>query len=288
MTDEKPTIGFIGAGRAGTTLSLALHKAGYTVGAVYSRTQAHAQDIAERTGATLCNSAGEVAGLSRIIFLTVPDGFIAIVANKLEHARALSRGSAVVHTSGMLTRMELRGLEPLGVATGVFHPLQALSGVDSARSLRTSYIGLDAEDDLMHTLETMTYALSAYPLDLRGIERVPYHLAAAVASNLTLVLISDAINLMVESGVPEEAAMSALARLVEGSVHNLERSGFNSGLTGPVARGDVNTVRSHLTYLRGHSPELARVYASISRRMLQALSSTPNADALHKELARCE
>ncbi len=283
---DRPAVGFVGAGRAGTALAVALADAGYPITAIYSRTSSRARQLAERTGATLCASAEDVARLSEVLFLTVPDGAVEDVAAQIATAGGFQAGSAVVHTSGTLTSEVLRDAAGRGALTGAFHPLQALAGASSVPYLKGSYIGIEGSPELAPVLTAMAEALGAVPLDITDKNRVPYHIAAVLASNYTLALLAAASQLMRDAGIAEEHALAALLPLARGSLGNLERAGATHGLTGPVIRGDASTIARHLRYLRRHYPELARAYSSLGLVALDLVGNSPHGEEIREELER--
>lgn len=282
---DQPALGLVGAGRAGSALALAFHEAGYPVTAVHSRTPQHARRVADATGATICASPADAARLSEILFLVVPDAAVREVAQGLASAGALRGGGAIVHCSGSVPRSELDAATAVDVLTGVFHPLQALAGPRSARLLRGSSIGIEAGPDLAPVLRSIAADLGATPIELQADGRIPYHIAAVLAGNWTLVLLAAATDLMTAAGVSDEAALHALLPLAHGSLVNLGDLGPRDGLTGPVIRGDVATVRRHMEYLRGRDPNMAETYRRLGLLALDlAGEGTANREDVRWEL----
>ena len=93
-----------------------------------------------------------------------------------------------------------------------------------------------------------------------------YHAAASVASNFLVALLAFSVRLMEQAGVPEGEALPALLPLVRGTLDNLEQLGVPAALTGPIARGDVDTVRLHLARL---SAEDRVLYCALGRELLR-------------------
>src|SRR5690606_24287151 len=96
--------------------------------------------------------------------------------------------------------------------------------------------------------------------------RPNYHAAAVFASNYLVTLAATAVRILREIGVPEEDALPALIPLMRGTLDNLEDLGLASALTGPIARGDLDTVRTHLARL---SPDDRALYCALGRETLQ-------------------
>lgn len=256
--EHPPTLGFVGAGRAGSALATALSTAGYQIRAISSRTSARADALARAVGATTEPSPEDVAARCELVFLTVPDAEIEPVAARLAESY-IGPDYTVVHTSGGVPLAILNELEELGVYVGVFHPLQALAGPSSALLLRGSAIGVEigTDSEALHPrLERIVRALGATPLPLAGVAREPYHIAAVLASGYPLALLRGA-------GIEERAALAALLPLARGALRNLEELGADAALAGPIARGEGGTIARRLAYLRTADPELAGVYRSV-------------------------
>lgn len=165
---------------------------------------------------------------------------------------------AVVHCSGALDRTPLAPLADRGWRTGGWHPLQAFATPDSPVPPGVTW-GITADEVLSARLVELTRLLGGHPLQLRDEDRARYHAAAAIASNFTDVLVYHAALLLQDCGLDREAALRALLPLVRTSMDGLERVGLPAGLTGPLSRGDVGTVRRHLAALTDR-PETERLY----------------------------
>jgi predicted short-subunit dehydrogenase-like oxidoreductase (DUF2520 family) len=97
--------------------------------------------------------------------------------------------------------------------------------------------------------ERLVALLDGLALHIPAASRPLYHAAAVMAGNYPLALMSAAVMLMGEAGVDEAAARRALEPLARTSVENAFRLGPAAALTGPIARGDADTVRGHLAAL---------------------------------------
>ena len=258
---KQPRIGFIGAGRAGTALAVALAEAGYEVVAVASRSRASAEALARRLpGARAVAAAQDVVDTCDLIFLTVPDDQIRPVVEGL-HWR---EGVAVVHTSGVETRDALRAALAQGAETGSLHPLQTFAGLEGgAGKLRGAVMAVEAEGALRERLLEIVSGIGATPIELRAEDKALYHASAVLVSNYVVTLSKLASDLWLRFGWERPAALRALAPLLRGAVENIETLGLPAALTGPVARGDVATVRRHIEALTDAAPALLDVYRAL-------------------------
>jgi predicted short-subunit dehydrogenase-like oxidoreductase (DUF2520 family) len=261
MVEPRPRIGFVGAGRAGTVLALALSNSGYQVVAIASRRLESAESLADRLpSARAFADLQEVITAADLIFLTVPDGAIAEVASRL----AWRVGVAVIHTSGALSRDVLAPAAAQGAATGSLHPLQTFAGLDQALlNLPGSVFAVEASGELRETLLRVVADLGGTAIELSAEDKILYHAAAVFASNYIVTLTALAADLLAHLGVGRDDALRALLPLVRGAVNNLETLGLPGALTGPISRGDVDTVRRHLVALADMMPGALPAYREL-------------------------
>jgi len=207
-----------------------------------------------------------------VLWLTVPDDAIAGVAAETAAAWARAAGDvAVVHCSGLGGLDLLTPWRRAGAAVLSLHPLQTFATPDVG-VLAGVPMAVTAADPLTVRLgEQLAASIGCVPVVLREDEKPLYHLAAAVASNLLVALEAEAGELLREAAdLPStEAAVRLLGPLVSASLTNVVRLGPRRALTGPVARGDVGTVRAHLEALERQPARVRQVYRALS---LQALS----------------
>lgn len=256
----------IGPGRLGTTLIAALTEAGLTVSAV----GIHAEDqaVLGAGGGPLQIRVGDAATEADAWWLAVPDDEILAVAGQLASALPAARlgrqTPLAIHSSGLGSLKLLRPLEDAGVMTLCLHPLQTFAGEPRADVMRGVPCAVTAwDEDVAELGDEMAARLGMLPFRLADDRKPVYHLAAAVASNLLVALESEAAHVMNEATGAEDGD-KLLAPLVRSTVGNLETRGPGGALTGPVARGDVATVRAHLRLLDREAPRLAATYRSLS------------------------
>jgi predicted short-subunit dehydrogenase-like oxidoreductase (DUF2520 family) len=262
MDSTRPRVGFIGAGRAGSALAIALHEAGYGIVAVASRTAASASALASRIPGARARPVQSVIDASDLVFITTPDAVIGEVASQ-GHWRP---GMAVVHTSGVENRHILQAAAAQGAAIGSLHPLQTFARRDKApQSLRGTVFAVEAEGGLRGLLLEIVEALGGRPIEIDEDQKALYHASAAFASNYVVTLMSLAAGIWQDFGWERDAAVVALRPLMQGALCNLETLGVSGALTGPVARGDVPTIEKHIGALRSHAPTLLETYRALAR-----------------------
>jgi predicted short-subunit dehydrogenase-like oxidoreductase (DUF2520 family) len=229
---ELDRIAIIGAGRLGTALSSALRAAGLRVEGPLRRGEA------PHRAATL-------------VLLTVPDGAIAGAA------RAVASGPVVGHCSGATT------LEPVTAAGHralSLHPLMTVpSGAATEfRGAGAAVAGSDAA--ALEAARTLAEAVGLVPVTVPDEDRAAYHAAASIASNFLVTVEATAERVAATAGVRRDL----LVPLVRATVDNWAALG-PAALTGPIARGDDQTVERHRAALRERAPEVLPLYDALAR-----------------------
>jgi predicted short-subunit dehydrogenase-like oxidoreductase (DUF2520 family) len=134
-----------------------------------------------------------------------------------------------------------------------------------AEQLEGIYFSVSGEPAAITVARRLVDPLGSSVVSVPFARRPVYHAAAVFASNYLAGLIAAAGRLMTEAGIPEDEALQAILPLARGSLENLGRLGPVQALTGPVSRGDVETVRLHLRTLE---PRERALYASLGMEIL--------------------
>ena len=263
MTKAQPRIGFIGAGRVGSALALAMHAAGYPIVALASRSAASAETLAWRIpGSGVHADPQAVVDAADIVFITTPDDAIATVAEALRWRS----GVAAVHVSGSASREMLAAAAAQGAETASLHPLQAFADVDQAvANLPGAVFAVEAEAELKQRLLAIVAALGCRPIELGADDKALYHASCAYAASYVVTLIKLATDIwQSEFGWSRTDALSALLPALRGTLNNLEAVGIPDALTGPIARGDTGTVQRNLAAVRERAPVQSSIYEALA------------------------
>jgi predicted short-subunit dehydrogenase-like oxidoreductase (DUF2520 family) len=210
---------------------------------------------------------GPPAEGTTILVLAVPDDTVHEVANEVAAAGPAPRGCVALHLSGALSTDVLAPLHVAGYILGSLHPLQTVadpwSGADRLRGCAYAIAG---EPGALTTGRRIVAALDGQALVIPPALRPLYHAAAVFASNYVLAAAATVARTLSEAGISEEDAVAAALPLMRGTMDNVEQLGFGAALTGPVARGDLDTVRLHLSRL---SPRERRLYSALGQETLR-------------------
>jgi len=215
-------------------------------------------------------STGEIppeAARANVVLLCVRDSqlddAIAEVAAAAGSGR-IARGSVILHTSAIAEPAGLGALTAGGFPGGAFHPLVPFNDPDiSAELLRKAWIGIDGDIAAKNASRRLAGHLGARTLDIPPGKKPAYHAAAVISSNFPVVLASVAAQILHDIGIPDASAYQAVESLMSGALANMKRTVPDDALTGPVMRGDLETVGKHLRALSGHEGALD-VYRAMS------------------------
>jgi predicted short-subunit dehydrogenase-like oxidoreductase (DUF2520 family) len=176
----------------------------------------------------------------------------------------VQRGTVVLHTSAIAEPTGLAALSDAGFPGGTFHPLAPFSDPEvAAELLRKGWIGIDGANAARSTSRRLAGHIGARTVDIPPGKKPAYHAAAVVSSNFPVVLASVAGHLLHDIGIPESSAYQVVESLMSGALANMKHALPDDALTGPVVRGDAETVKKHLSALRGHG-SASEVYRALS------------------------
>jgi predicted short-subunit dehydrogenase-like oxidoreductase (DUF2520 family) len=253
----QPGVTIIGAGRMGQGLGLALKRRGYKVVLVGRKPREVAPPLILHQG-----SRAEATAGSELVLIATPDDTIGIVARELAAERAIARDQVVLHLSGLLDRRALAPLEESGIASGSFHPLQSVADpAAAAERLKGAYVGIEGDERALVAAERLANTLRMIPVRIPAAAKPAYHAGAALVANYTVALLGVAERLARSAGVSPDVASRIYLPLLGGAVANLTALGPAESLTGPVRRGDVQTIEAHLEALSLPDRRLYRTLA---------------------------
>jgi len=260
-----PVVGVIGPGRAGVGLALALVQAGYTVRLHGRRKKAVPKPLELTVGAA--DEPPAWVAQAGVLIVAVRDDAISPLAEALARAEAVRADQVVLHLSGVLGQEALAPLVPSRAALGSLHPLQTISDPERAPArLKGTWAAVEGMPRAVQAAEGLAQELGMRPFRLSGKQKAIYHAGAVFASNYFVVVEAVAQRLLRHAGLSDAEAWQALRPLVEGTFENLTRQEPKDALTGPVARGDEETIRSHLKSL---TRDDALLYRALGRAALE-------------------
>lgn len=242
----------IGAGRLGKLIARELVNSGRVkLGAVCNKGFPSAIKAVEQIGTGIAVSALEDLPPSDITFISTPDDRIPQISEQLAREKLVRPGSIVIHTSGVLSSIVLRPLQELNCPIASFHPLRAFRATNSQQDVfKQCDCVIEGDEIALQTLSSLFIPLNARMILLQPENKAVYHAAAVFASNYLVTLAATATELFQQAGITVELAKEITTNLMTSSINNIQKTqGLNEALTGPLLRGDQNTLSLHLQAL---------------------------------------
>jgi predicted short-subunit dehydrogenase-like oxidoreductase (DUF2520 family) len=261
----------VGAGTVGKAFAKLLTDAGWEFLGAASRAMSSAEECCELVGTGRPTTEPmQLTPRADLVLITTHDDAIRAVCTRLGRAEAFRTGSTVAHCSGALPSTILADARPCGANVGSLHPLQTLPTVEAAVELIPgSYCCIEGDPLAVGRLEEVADDLEMKPIEILPEAKTLYHAAAVVACNYLVALQEAALKLAEAAEIDRGEALRALLPLVRGTVENLEQLGMPDSLTGPVARGDVDTVRRHVEAIHDATPDLLELYQALGREAVE-------------------
>jgi predicted short-subunit dehydrogenase-like oxidoreductase (DUF2520 family) len=233
------------------------------------RTPDHARRAAAFIGAGVRTARiREVPRLADRILIAVVDAAIPSVVDDLSDG-GISGGIAL-HTSGAHGPHLLDALAVRGVSCGVLHPLQTIATPElGVEALTGASFGISGDAAALNWAEALVRMASGTPLRIRENGFASYHAGAVMAGNAVIAAIDAAVVLLGEAGVERRDALRAIRPLCLTSARNALDIGPDAALTGPVQRGDDETVRTHTAAIAASPRYVADLYRASGRALLE-------------------
>lgn len=271
-------ITILGLGALGSALVRAVKRHNLPVRSIYNRTSEKAGKLARREGISISGAfPADADELGDLIFITVADAAIGEVAEKLGELSDDFSGKTVVHCSGNETSDLLHPLAVKGAETAAFHPLQSFTRTSGADDFDGIYFSIEGSDAAKDLLKSIAEHIGAQCFEVNS-ESKPYlHAAAVMASNYLVALIDASAGIGALGKLSENDLRKALLPLMQTTLENASGNELTEALSGPIVRGDVQTVEKHLELLEDDR-DLSLLYRSLGRRALEVAGRSGRTD----------
>jgi predicted short-subunit dehydrogenase-like oxidoreductase (DUF2520 family) len=259
--NQVESISFVGAGALASGLAKLLRAQGFIIGEIIARpsprSQRKAKALARDVGAAAATlgNAGLTCG---VLWLAVPDAAVEDVSRILAQRAQLP--PVILHASGALSSQALAALAGRGVQTGSAHPMMTFVDGEPP-ALRDAWFALEGTPTAVRAARHMAARLGASSFTIKPASKALYHAFGAMLSPMLATELAAAERIGLRSGIRESDVRRIMEPILLRTVQNVLRHGAASSFSGPLARGDVRTVQSHLESLAG-SPESA-VYRAL-------------------------
>ena len=259
-------LALVGAGRVGTAVASLLQRSGHDVVAVWSRSDASAERARLTLGAPVRDLA-DAASRAQVVLVGVTQDALEEVAQEV--AGAIAQGAVVCHFAGAVGIAVLHPVLAVGGGACALHPVAAIHDLDAAaRRLSGCAWGITCSDGLDDwAAELVARDLQGVPVAVSERDRPLWHAAAVTTANGIAALLStgEAMLGALDVASPREV-LGPLARGVLANAH--EATSAAHAVTGPVVRGEIETIRSHLDALGERAPALVKPYVAAAWNVL--------------------
>jgi predicted short-subunit dehydrogenase-like oxidoreductase (DUF2520 family) len=249
------TLSCIGAGRLGQTLCHLLSQhADLTIGQIINSSQASSQSAVDFIG---CGSAATIDALKQadIWLIATPDNQIESAAKQLQNAKILKPETVIFHCSGLLPSSVLQNKQQdLNVAS--VHPIHSFANPkQSIETFTGSHCAIEGSATAVTQLDALFSSLGALTFTLDSQQKSLYHAASVMACNYLVSLLDESHQMLKQAGIDEADSdstenSSPLEPLIRQTLDNYFALGSTQALTGPIARGDTETVKTHIKALQ--------------------------------------
>ncbi len=280
---RKPRVAIVGAGNLAGVLAIALRGAGYKVDEIVSRGRAtslrRARRLANEVGASAVTTM-RAKLRAEVVWFCVPDRAIADAAESLSKSTEW-RGKVALHSSGALSSDKLDELRRRGAAVASVHPLMTF--VRGSRPLLVGVpFAIEGDQHAARTARAIVLNFRGQPFSIRKIHKEAYHAWGMFVSPLLTALLAASERVAGAAGISRSAARERMLPILKQTLANYGKLGAPDSFSGPIIRGDVETVKKHLKALRT-IPEVREVYLALARVALEELPAK-NRAAMEKIL----
>src|SRR5579862_5789399 len=264
----KPRVAIVGPGHLGSALAVALRRAGYTVDTVIGRPQSmqRARVLAKQAGARATTDLSEVR--ADVLWLCVPDSEIARAARTAAEIWQ-AKGKVALHSSGALTTHELASLKRKGAFVASVHPLMTFVG-GSRPSFEGVPFAVEGDAAALRAAREIIKSLGGRAYSIRKKDKAAYHAWGTFASPLLTALLATTEQVAESAGVHRKEAARRMMPILRQTLENYAQFGAAKGFSGPIIRGDLETIQRHLQVLKD-VPAAREVYTALARAALRYL-----------------
>lgn len=282
---EQMNIGFIGAGKLCYALSFYLQSK-HTVG-IYSKTYSHAQQLTTELGSKAYTTIGELIADCDFVGISTSDAQISQVVQEIIQHDIDVGEKIIAHFSGAVSSAVLEPLEQRGAVVLSMHPAQSFADPTTAREqLPHTTFTIEGKPPAQEAIQRLMSEFPNERIFIEPSQKGRYHAAAVILSNYLVTLYALAQEQLLEAGMRPNDTEKILIPLLRSTTKNIEKQGFDA-LTGPLQRGDADTIAHHLQLL-AKDREISDLYRCLGRQTHRLLCERGKSSSLAIEKILCE
>lgn len=196
-----------------------------------------------------------------VFLIATPDDRIEASCAALAQTGLLTVDTIVFHCSGALPSSVLRPAIDQGAAIASIHPIRSFAQPEQVvQDFAGSWCGMEGEQRALDVLAPAFTAIGAQLAPIKAEAKIHYHAGAVFACNYLVTLLDVARQSYARAGIAPDVALQMMAPLVRETVENIFRLGPESALTGPVARGDLETANRQWQAVAQANPAHGELY----------------------------
>lgn len=241
-------VGIIGTGAVGKSMAAYFLSKKVQMTGFYSKTPKHVRDTANAYNTIAFENMSQVIQNNDFVLVAVNDDAITEVVSEMEELQGMLNEKIIVHTSGVHASNILSPLKQYGAKTLSLHPLQSFSDVESAQN-RIPNTVFSIEGDVEESVVEWLDLIGIQTFEIPSAYKANYHMGASIVSNFLVTVLDFGFMQFEKLGYDKTFAKKALMPLIDGTLENIKQNGTTEALTGPISRGDVQTVKKHLEAL---------------------------------------
>ncbi|SRR5579883_397337 len=263
-------INIVGCGRVGKTIGYLLKDNNLVqVDGILNKSFSSANDATKFIGqGKACISLDDLP-LAEIYFITTRDDAIQHVCDQLVSKKLLKPGSIIVHCSGSLTSGVLASAKLLNCYTASIHPIKSFAHPEfSIKNFNGTYCAIEGDEEATIHITRLFEKIGGIVFKIKKDAKKLYHAAGVLANNYLVTLHHLAVNAYNKSGVDHETASKITSMLMKDALQNLQGLDHTKALTGPLQRGDVQTIKNHVSAL-AEDKRTKKIYTALGFATLE-------------------
>lgn len=268
-TASKLAVNIIGAGKLGKTIArlIVTHQIGHIIGVCNSSLLTSQQAVAFIGEGQAYTQINELPSAD-LTFITVPDDNIKSVCDELSCSKQFNPTGMIVHCSGLLTSDVLHAAKLKGCSVASVHPMRSFAEPEvSIKQFTGTYCAIEGCVEAEKFVRVIFEKIGGKIITIQKDKKAAYHAAGVFASNYLITLAYHAIEQIKSAGIHDDDALSIITNLMQSTLTNLSTTkSAKQSLTGPIKRGDIQTIKAHLSIMH---PELKKLYALLGQLTLE-------------------
>lgn len=265
-------IGIIGTGALGAQLAINLHKAGYRVSVVAAKTRRKALPLAKKINAKIVTDPALALQEAKVIFVLTRDKEIADIYAALAKSGLLTSSHYIGHCSGVLPSKVGPPSFPKNIPRFSIHPMISIpQETSSDGAFQDIWWTFEGSNKARPIIKTFVHKLSGHFREIKAHQKPLYHAACVISSNFVVTLLYLAWLSFSKAGGKQKEKLDPLLSLTKITLDNLSKLSPEKALTGPIVRGDMETVNKHLKAL-SILPAVKKIYRELSLTTLELSS----------------